>query len=69
MSMRATIRLKHIFIIGGKVVVGLDTAKIENLMEFQIVSCPSCESRLRLPSNKGKPKVICPKCKYEFTME
>jgi len=57
------------FIIGDEVVVGLDTAKIERLMNYKVVSCPSCEARLRVPRAKGKLKITCPKCKHGFSLD
>ena len=28
--------------------------------------CPSCHQMVRVPRNKGKVRIICPKCKNEF---
>lgn len=33
---------------------------------FKYISCPSCGQRLRIPKNKGKIKVRCPRCKEKF---
>ena len=30
--------------------------------------CPSCKVTLRLPKAKGKPTVVCPKCKNRFNV-
>jgi phage FluMu protein Com len=56
------------FLIGNDVVVGLNTAKIEELIDYVVISCPECKSRLRIPKGKGKIKVNCPKCKYVFKL-
>lgn len=33
---------------------------------YTFVKCPNCKKGLRLPKNKGKLKVTCPKCKETF---
>lgn len=57
------------FLIGDEVVVGLDTNKIEGLIDYRVESCPSCKSKLRVPKGKGKIKITCPKCEFKYNME
>lgn len=66
---RRGIRGVPTFIIGNDVVVGLDTAKIESLMDYIVVDCPKCPTRLRVPKGKGKITVTCPKCKTDFKLD
>lgn len=54
------------FIIDGQLVEGLDTKKIEQLMKNKIILCPECNSKLRVPKNKGEISVKCPKCNTKF---
>ena len=54
------------FVIGDDVVVGLDTNKIDSLVDYKVVDCPSCKTRLRVPKGKGKLKISCPKCSHSF---
>lgn len=54
------------FFIGDEVVEGLDTTRIEGLMDYNVINCPKCSSRLRVPKGKGKIKITCPKCKADF---
>lgn len=54
------------FIIGDEVVVGLDKARIESLIDYKVVSCVSCSSKLRIPKDKGNILITCPKCKIKF---
>lgn len=65
---RRGIRGVPTFIIGEDVIVGLDTAKIESLIDYTVVQCPSCPTRLRVPKGKGNLTVSCPKCKTDFKM-
>lgn len=54
------------FIIGDDVVEGLDTTKIESLIDYKVINCNNCNARLRVPKDKGKIVVNCPKCKTSF---
>ena len=56
------------FLVGDDVVVGLDTAKIENLIDYNVVECSNCPTKLRVPKGKGKLVVTCPKCESKFEM-
>ncbi len=44
-------------------IVGLDKEKILNLVDHRVIECPECHTKLRVPINKGKIKISCPKCK------
>jgi len=50
------------FKINGEFIVGLDRNRIEELIRFEVVRCPECSRRLRLPAGKGKLKVTCRDC-------
>lgn len=63
---RRNIRGVPTFIIGEDVVVGFDRAKILQLVDHRVVACPSCQAKLRVPTDKGKITVRCPKCKNSF---
>jgi len=54
------------FLIGDDVVVGLDKEKILKLVDHRIIECPECHTKLRVPINKEKISIICPKCKYKI---
>lgn len=54
------------FIIGDEVVVGLDKARIESLIDYKIIQCIKCSTKLRTPKNKGNIVITCPKCKTKF---
>ncbi len=54
------------FLIGDEVVVGLDKSKIKNLLDYKIIKCVKCSKRMRIPKNRGKILITCPKCKAKF---
>lgn len=38
-------------------------------MDYRIVTCQHCGTRLSLPANKGRLLVTCPKCNYKFHVD
>lgn len=54
------------FVIGEDTVEGLDTKKIDSLIDYELTKCTNCDAKLRVPKNKGKIKITCPKCKTSF---
>jgi glutaredoxin len=57
------------FVIGDDEVVGLDKNKIESLIDYKVIDCPNCKTRLRVPKDKGKIKITCPKCSNSFIVK
>ena len=33
---------------------------------FKYFKCPNCSAKLRVPKNKGKITITCPKCRHSF---
>lgn len=64
--MKRGIRGVPAFLIGDEIVLGLDTDKIENLIDYIVINCPKCPTRLRIPKGKGNLTVTCPHCNNEF---
>ena len=64
--MKRGIRGVPAFIIGNDTVVGLDTERIEDLIDYLVINCNKCSTRLRVPKNKGKILITCPNCNNEF---
>lgn len=54
------------FKINGEFIVGFDKNRIEELIKYEVVKCPSCSIKLRLPSGKGKLRVTCRECGHKF---
>lgn len=54
------------FKIGNEVVVGLDTARIESLIDYTVESCPKCSKRVRVPKGKGKLQISCKECGEKY---
>jgi len=55
-----------VLMIGSDIVVGFDKEKILALVDHRIAACPQCQSKMRVPNNKGKLSVTCPSCKNVF---
>lgn len=53
------------FLIGDEMVVGLDKQKILKLVDHRIMNCQQCGQKLRVPVNKGKLEITCPKCSHK----
>jgi len=54
------------FLIGDDVVIGFDKQRILALVDHRVIECEKCQTRMRVPIDKGNLKVICPKCKNQF---
>lgn len=50
------------FLIGGETIVGLDTKKIDELVDYTVEKCTECGQKLRIPKYKGSSEIKCPKC-------
>lgn len=57
------------FLIGDDMIVGLDQAKVLTLVDHRLTPCENCGAKMRVPINKGKIKVTCPKCGHQFSRE
>jgi len=56
------------FIIGKDVVVGFDKTKILKLVDHRLVQCPGCKTAIRVPTNEGRIRAKCPKCKSTLNL-
>lgn len=56
------------FLIGEDMVVGLDQQKILKLVDHRVMKCQNCSQKLRVPVNKGKIDITCPKCSHKNTV-
>ncbi len=44
-----------------------DAKKKQDKRTHRIYKCPNCGQKIRVPKNKGKISIKCPKCRIEFT--
>lgn len=66
--MRRNISGVPAFLIGEDVLVGLDRAKILQLVDHRVIECEKCQTKMRVPLGKGTIKVTCPKCTHTFNV-
>lgn len=56
------------FMIGEDIVIGLDKAKILQLVDHRVVECEKCHGKMRVPIDKGEISVSCPNCDHKFNI-
>ena len=56
------------FLIGKDVVVGFDKTRILQLVDHRLVKCPDCNTAIRIPTNEGRIRAKCPKCKTTLNL-
>lgn len=54
------------FKIGEVYFSGLDMEKVWRELDYTIVPCPHCKTRIRVPKGKGKIKIRCRSCGESF---
>ncbi len=57
------------FDIGGTFFAGFDKERIEDLVDFRVISCPHCDQRMRAPKNKGTIRITCSSCSEKFDVK
>jgi hypothetical protein len=40
--------------------------RLANIKKYKYFKCPSCKTKIRVPRNKGKIEITCPKCHNSF---
>jgi len=54
------------FKINGEFIIGFNKNRIDELMKYDVVKCPGCSQKLRLPAGKGKLRATCRNCGHTF---
>ena len=54
------------FKINGEFITGFDRNRVEEMIKFDVVKCPECGQKLRLPAGKGKLMATCRNCGHKF---
>ena len=57
------------FKIGEEIIMGFNPEKILSSVDYLVTNCPSCHGRLRVPKDKGKIRLTCPRCSHQFVMK
>lgn len=66
--MRLRVRGVPAIQIEDEIIVGFQPEKIDQLIDFTIVKCQECATKLRIPKDHGSLTVTCPRCKHRFQM-
>lgn len=62
------IRAVPSFIIGDEEVIGLDTGKIEKLINYHVINCPNCQFKNKVLKGQGNVNITCQECDDNFTL-
>lgn len=54
------------FKINDEFIVGFDKNRILEKIKYDVIKCPECGQKLRLPAGKGKLRVTCRECSHKF---
>lgn len=65
---RRNIRGVPTFLIGKDYVTGFNPTKILKLIDHRVVECNKCQTKIRVPINKGTLKFKCTQCANEFNV-
>ncbi len=57
------------FLVGDDLVIGLDKARIMELVDHRLLECTQCGQKMRVPIKKGQVIVTCPKCNTRFAFD
>lgn len=57
------------FYIDGDIIVGLDKNKLLSYIDFKIFTCKKCDTRMRVPKDKGTIVLKCSKCETKYKIK
>jgi hypothetical protein len=57
------------FKLGDEVIIGFDRERLLKISSTQIIECPNCRTKLRIPRNKGTLKITCHHCENQFKVK
>lgn len=55
------------FVIGEESFSGFDRERIDQLIDYSIISCPNCGQKMRAPKEKKNLLFTCPSCEKKFS--
>lgn len=57
------------FYIDGEVIIGLDKSKLLKLIDFKIFKCEKCNTKMRVPKDKGTIIITCKGCETKYKIK
>lgn len=54
------------FYIDGDIIVGFDKAKLLSYIDFKIFTCQKCNTKMRVPKDKGTIILKCKGCETKY---
>jgi len=57
------------FYIDGDIIVGFDKNKLLSHIDFKLFTCPKCDSKMRVPKDKGTILLTCKGCQTKYKIK
>lgn len=54
------------FFVEGDIIIGFDQKKLLGHIDFKLFTCKKCESKMRVPKDKGTILLTCKGCETKY---